>query len=344
MDLLENNMRVSILTHPLGANYGGILQAFALSKYLQNMGYEVFVLNRNADMSFVKRMVKAIMVLLHHPRYNNPRYRHLVRFVKQHIPYTKPLYSNVQMTDFVRKNNIQVAIVGSDQVWRAGFAMNYGYDYFLDFVPKDVTKLSYAASFGLSEWEYNKEQTCKIRQLVNGFNTVSVREDEGVILCRKYMGVEAEHVLDPTMLLHADDYVPITSPRIVPENYVFVYWLGSAEEKQKAILHAKIADKKLVDISLRGSEPLMPVEDWLSYIKYADQVVTDSFHGCVFSILFGKQFSICTNNSGGYGRLRSLFSMLGIDTSDDNINYESVYERLQIYRRNSYTYIDKALK
>lgn len=344
MNSLEGNMKISILTHPLGANYGGILQAFALSKYLQSLGYEVFVLNRNADMPFAKRMIKVIMVSLHHPRYNNPRYRHLAHFVKQHVPYTKPLYSKVQMTDFVRKNGIQAAIVGSDQVWRAGFAMNYGYDYFLDFVPKDVTKLSYAASFGLSEWEYTKEQSQKIRQLVDGFKAVSVREDEGITLCRKHMGIKAEHVLDPTMLLRAEDYAPITSPRIVSEDYVFVYWLGSAEEKQKAIIHANIKDKKLVDISLRGSEPLMPVEDWLSYIKYADQVVTDSFHGCVFSILFGKQFTICSNDSGGYGRLRSLFTMLGINPSDGNIDYKSVYERLEINRRKSYSFIDQALQ
>lgn len=337
-------MKISILTHPLGANYGGILQAFALCKYLQSLGHEVSVLNRNADMPFGKRMIKAIMVSLQHPRYNNPRYRHLVRFVKQHIPYTKPLYSKDQMTDFVRKNGIQAAIVGSDQVWRAGFAMNYGYDYFLDFVPKDVAKLSYAASFGLSEWEYTEEQSQKIRQLVDGFKAVSVREDEGVTLCRKYMGVKAEHVLDPTMLLRAEDYAPITSPRIVPEDYVFVYWLGSAEEKQKAIIYANIKDKKLVDISLRGSEPLMPVEDWLSYIKHADQVVTDSFHGCVFSILFGKQFSISTNDSGGNGRLRSIFTMLNINPTDGNIEYISVCERFETNRRKSYSFIDKALQ
>lgn len=337
-------MRISILTHPLGANYGGILQAFALSKYLQSLGYEVYVLNRNADMPFFKRMIKAIMMSLHHPRYNNPRYRHLLRFVKQYIPYTKPLYSKVQMTDFVRKNNIQAVIVGSDQVWRAGFAMNYGYSYFLDFVPKGVKKLSYAASFGLSEWEYTKEQTCKIQQLVNGFKTVSVREDEGITLCQRYMGVKAEQVLDPTMLLRAEDYTSITSPRIVSENYVFVYWLGSAEERLKAIKNAKIKDKKLVNISLRGSEPLMPIEDWLSYIKYADQVVTDSFHGCVFSILFGKQFTICANNSGGYGRLRSLFTMLGINSTEGAIDYKAVYERLDANRRNSYLFLDQSLQ
>ena len=69
-------MKISILTHPLGANYGGILQAFALSTYLREQGHEVFVFNRNVDMTLLKRVIKVIMVVLHHPRYSNPRYQH----------------------------------------------------------------------------------------------------------------------------------------------------------------------------------------------------------------------------------------------------------------------------
>ncbi len=337
-------MRISILTHPLGANYGGILQAFALSKYLQNQGHEVFVLNRHANMSFVKRMIKAVLVALHHPRYNNARYQHLAAFVKRHIPYTKPLCSTKQMTDFLRSQHIQAAIVGSDQVWRAGFAMNYGYNYFLDFVPDGVKKIAYAASFGLNEWEYTDSQTRTIRHLVHDFAAVSVREDVGVNLCLDYMDVKAEHVLDPTMLLCAEDYAAVTSPRIIPENYVFVYWLGSAEEKQKAVAKLNLKEKELVDISLRGAEPLMPVEDWLSYIKYADRVVTDSFHGCVFSILFGKQFTMCANNSGGNGRLSSLFAMLGVNPAEYEIDYKTVGERLERLRYLSYTFLKEALK
>ena len=337
-------MKISILTHPLGANYGGILQAFALSTYLREQGHEVFVFNRNVDMTLLKRVIKVIMVVLHHPRYSNPRYQHLVRFVKWHIPYTKPFYTSAQMTEFVRKNKIQASIVGSDQVWRAGYAMGYGYDYFLEFVPVGVKRLSYAASFGLSEWEYTSEQTSKIRHLVKDFTAVSVREDEGVTLCQEYLKVKAEHLLDPTMLLRAEDYDIVTSSRIIFENYVFVYWLGSAEEKQKAIAEAKIAGKTLVDISLRGGEPLIPIEDWLSYIKYTDRVVTDSFHGCVFSILFQKQFTIYTNKSGGNGRLRSLFSMLGIDPTADNIDYGVVCKRLDEQRTKSYSFLKQALQ
>ena len=337
-------MKIGILTHPLGANYGGILQAFALSSYLKGQGHDVTVLNRQSNLPLAKRILKSVLVALHHPRYNNPRYKHLVSFVKKYINYSKPLSTGGQMSGFVKGNSMDAVIVGSDQVWRTGFAMGYGYNYFLDFVPAGVRKLSYAASFGLSQWEYNNEQTQRIKQLLSEFKAISVREDEGVQLCKDNIGVTADHVLDPTMLLNASDYEPVTSERKVKDDYVFVYWLGSAEEKQKAIEAASIECKRIVDISLRGSEPLMPIEDWLSYIKYADHVVTDSFHGCVFSILFGKQFTICANDSGGNGRLRSLFSMLGIDMSSPQIDYTIVYDKLDNLRSHSYDFLNKALQ
>lgn len=337
-------MKIGILTHPLGANYGGILQAFALSSYLKGQGHDVTVLNRQSNLPLAKRILKSVLVALHHPRYNNPRYKHLVSFVKKYINYSKPLSTGGQMSGFVKGNSMDAVIVGSDQVWRTGFAMGYGYNYFLDFVPAGVRKLSYAASFGLSQWEYNNEQTLRIKQLLSEFKAISVREDEGVQLCKDNIGVTADHVLDPTMLLNASDYEPVTSERKVKDDYVFVYWLGSAEEKQKAIEAASIECKRIVDISLRGSEPLMPIEDWLSYIKYADHVVTDSFHGCVFSILFGKQFTICANDSGGNGRLRSLFSMLGIDMSSPQIDYTIVYDKLDNLRSHSYDFLNKALQ
>ena len=337
-------MKLAILTHPLGANYGGILQAFALSSYLKGQGHDVTVLNRQSNLPLVKRILKSVLVALHHPRYNNPRYKHLVSFVKKYLNYSKPLSTDGQMSGFVKGKSMDAVIVGSDQVWRTGFAMGYGYNYFLDFVPAGVRKLSYAASFGLSQWEYNNEQTLRIKQLVSDFKAISVREDEGVQLCKDNIGVTADHVLDPTMLLNASDYEPVTSERKVKDDYVFVYWLGSAEEKQKAIEAASIECKRIVEISLRGSEPLMSIEDWLSYIKYSDHVVTDSFHGCVFSILFGKQFTICANNSGGNGRLRSLFSMLGINTSSPQIDYTIVYDKLDNLRSHSYDFLNKALQ
>ena len=337
-------MKIGILTHPLGANYGGILQAYALSMYLQKQRYDVVVLNRQSNLPFVKRIIKNILVAIHYHRYNAPKYKHLASFVKKYINYSKPLQTDAQMRKIVEANGFDAVIVGSDQVWRTGFAMGYGYNYFLDFVPDSVRKLSYAASFGLNNWEYTEEQTEKIKQLVSKFKSVSVREDEGVTLCLKNIGVKAEHVLDPTMLLTAEDYKTITSKRLVDEDYVFVYWLGPEEDKKKALLNVDVGDKKVVDISLRGSKPLISVQDWLSYIKYADHVVTDSFHGCVFSILFHKQFTICANDSGGNGRLRSLFKMLEIQPNKTLIDYSLITKNLLSNREISYDFINTSLR
>lgn len=337
-------MKIAILTHPLISNYGGILQAYALSTYLKRQGHDVVVLNRQSNLPLLLRLIKSILVALRHPRYYNPKYRHIAKFIKDNICYSAPLSTSGQMSSFIKKNQIDAVIVGSDQVWRHSFAMGYDYNYFLDFVPYEIKKLSYAASFGLSTWSYTQEQTSIIRQLIKRFSAISVREDEGAILCNNYLHTQATHVLDPTLLLNAEDYDNITSPRIVKNNYIFVYWLGS--EADKEIVLSKISDKQhtIIDISLRGNRTLVPVEDWLSYIKYADYVVTDSFHGCVFSIIFQKQFSLSSNDSGGNGRLKSLFRMLNVNQTSGHIDYQDVNEKLASWRSISYNYINKALQ
>ena len=196
-------MKIAILTHPLGANYGGILQAYALSTYLKSKGHEVIIINRQSNLPFLLRIIKKVLVFFRHPRYHNPRYKHLVNFVKRNLNYSRPLSTTKQLDSFVRKNNLDIIIVGSDQVWRADFALEYDYNYFLDFVTNQAKKISYAASFGLSHWKYTKEQTAKIKELIDEFSFISVREDEGVTLCRQNLGIEAVHVLDPTLLLKA---------------------------------------------------------------------------------------------------------------------------------------------
>lgn len=336
-------MNISILTHPLGANYGGILQAYALSTYLREIGHNPIVLNRQSNLPLLHRIIKSVLVFFHHPRYHNPRYKYLKKFVKEKIKYSSPLSTSNQLSSFIKKNKIDAVIVGSDQVWRTDFAMGYGYNYFLDFV-SDIKRISYAASFGLSGWKYTKEQTNRIEVLLAGFSAVSVREDEGVVLCRENLNIEATHVLDPTLLLHASDYDTITSKRLIDEDYVFVYWLGPEDSKLRAL--EKIIDnkRKIIDISLRGKEPLMPIESWLSYIKYADFVVTDSYHGCVFSILFNKQFRMSSNDSGGNGRLESLFKMLQIDTQHNQLDYLRINNILDIEREKSYNFIKTALQ
>ena len=193
-------MKIAILTHPLGANYGGILQAYALSTYLTNQGHDVIVLNRQSELPWFKSKVRDLLIMLHHPRYNNPRFINLKKFVKKHINYSKPLSSTSALTKFLCDRGIDSVIVGSDQVWRRDFAMGYKFNYFLDFVPDGLLKGSYAASFGLSEWEYSEVETSTIKRLIESFDGVSEREYDGQDQCTDNLGKSPKHVLDPTLL------------------------------------------------------------------------------------------------------------------------------------------------
>ena len=326
--------QIGILTHRLGLNYGGMLQCYALSKYLESFGYKTIVIRRENDIPLFKRLLRSIMSSCHIKPYYNPNAIQKVlntrKFPEMNLHLTSKIHSQKQMMTLCKKYGLDAVIVGSDQVWRTDFAMSYGYNYFLDFVPDHVTRLAYAASFGLSEWCYTQEQTKRIKTLVSRFKALSVRESEAVDLCKKNLGVEVEQMPDPTMLLNMNDYDKVASSRLVPEPYVFLYWLGDTDSMNQKIADLELQGAKVISISLRETRTLPSVGDWLSYIKYAERVVTDSFHGCVFSIIYHKQLYVCYHKS--YGRISSLLQLFNTDE-----------ERMKTIGEDDYVKIDKIM-
>ena len=310
-------MKIGILTHPQGANYGGILQCYALCTYLRKMGHEPIVIQRVANRSFfLWEWIRSILKTLHFPRYYSPnksdRTANIRPFIQKYLVRTGPIDSKRKMKSLCGKSGFGAVIVGSDQVWRKSYAMNFGYNYFLDFVPDNVLKISYAASFGLSDWQYTEEETQSIRKLLARFKGISVRENEGITLLKDNIGIDATQLIDPTMLLTQEDYSRITSPRLISEKYLFVYWLGDKQIVLPEIGKWMTDGYTIVELYLREDKEQISVEDWLSYIMYADYVITDSFHGSVFSIIFNRQFKVAENKSGGNGRIVSLCNMLDI--------------------------------
>lgn len=345
-------MRIGILTHPLKSNYGGILQCYALTVCLKKMGHDPIVIRREYNKSFfLWEWIKTILRFMHFPRYYNPnavdRTVNIRPFVDKYIVRTLPIRSQNQVKKVCKKYALEAVIVGSDQVWRADYAMNFGYNYFLDFVPDSVVKLSYAASFGLADWRYTKEQTCHIKDLLQKFRGLSVREKEGVDLCEKNLGITVVQLLDPTLLLSTEHYNKIASPRLLDEKYIFVYWLGDKSQMPTEILSSSKEDYQIVYLNLRDNKEQISIEDWLSYIKYSESVITDSYHGCIFSILFHKQFVLSKNVSGGICRLSSLFALLGIEDKFDGqlyeIDYGKIDEKLIKEREKVTSYLIKTL-
>lgn len=342
-------MKIGILTHPQGANYGGILQCYALCTYLRMMGHEPIVIQRVANRSFVLwGWIRSILKALHFPRYyslnKSNRTVNIRPFIQKYILRTEPIDSQKKMKKVCKKYGFETIVVGSDQVWRKDFAMKFGFNYFLDFVPQGIKRLSYAASFGLSDWQYSEQETSHIKKLLSTFSGISVRESEAIPLIEQNVRLYAVQHVDPTLLLTANDYSKLANKRLITENYIFVYWLGRRELITKRIQELTKSGKKVICVFLRDNKVQVTVEDWLSYIKYAEYIVTDSFHGCVYSIIFHKKFDIFSNDSGGNGRLTSLLSSLGITNSDKDIDYNSVDRRLIDYRESAISYLNTNLQ
>lgn len=344
-------MRVGILTHPLINNYGGILQAYALQTYLQSLGCSVLIIDYRKNRNIVKRV--AFFILSNIPFTPYGKFRHrinkLTKFIHMYIHRTKVIYSDKKLDKLCKKNDLDSIIVGSDQVWRADFASRYGGLYFLNFIPKDskIRKIAYAASLGHDSWQYTPKMTVDIQKWLLDFRAISVREDSAVKLCKQYLNVDAKHVLDPTLLLTHSTYDKLITHRLVPNKYIFVYWLGNRSRINKILSPFMSEGYVIIEQYLRSNTTQISIEDWLSYIKYADRVITDSFHGCVFSIIFQRQFSVYPNDSGGNTRLQSLFKMLNIEDITDKeqfyLDYGKVHNRLKDLQLSSQHYLKIAL-
>ena len=215
-------MKIGIITQPLGFNYGGLLQNYALQTVLRRIGHEVVTLDQpNCQIGLFQLLASAAKTFLlkfigkgkgrRYPFVAKPsQIKHIARytdyFIDKYLVHSTKMIDADKTARYVRENHIKAFVVGSDQVWRPKYNVDI-YHSFLDFTRgMDVRRIAYAASFGVDTWEYSSRETDCCRQLVQAFQAVSVREESGVTLCSKYLGVKAIPVLDPTMLLDKEDY------------------------------------------------------------------------------------------------------------------------------------------
>ena len=385
-------MEILILTQPLHTNYGGLLQAYALQQILKGMGHDV-VTDRLGVVRKLPLWNRALRFLYHAVQFcilKNYRYypyRYLFvsfdkeskakrsisintdRFVNTHIDTIDLLTrSNESVIDAVRQ--FDAIVVGSDQVWRA--TMSDIPTYFLSFTKAiNVKRIAYAASFGTDDLnEYSKMDMKIASESIKLFDAVSVREKSGVHLCRDYFKMDAVHVLDPTMLLSKDDYLKLIEEEDKPcsENILLTYVLDRTQEKNDIIqrvgeaLHLTSCENGAVKyfsnvVESNVSECIYPsVSRWVAGFRDAQIVVTDSFHGTVFSIIFNKPFVAILNSKRGSSRFISLLSVLGLEnrlisTTNDlleehlkPIDYTEVNKILNDWRYLSISFMERHLK
>ena len=327
-------MKIGIITLPLHINYGGILQAYALQKVLQDMGHDVVLLDCYPkcpqlhpfplqQMFYLKRLLKKFFTPhsatpIFYEKIQIERYHkkeHIRNFYRKHIRH-------IDFNQRMRLNpkDFNALVVGSDQIWRPMYCSNIANSY-LEFAEHwtNIKRIAYAASFGTDKWEYTEEQTNACSQLAKLFNAVSVREETGITLCSKYFDVDAAWVLDPTLLVdtkHYTEHIKNTTITI-PKSICLSYILDETEEKNAILQHIlETHEYNLVeykDIDNPDNSNVPSVEEWLKAFHDANFVFTDSFHGCVFSIIFNKPFIIYGNKERGMARFNSLLKIFGLE-------------------------------
>lgn len=343
-------MNVGIITQPLIANYGGILQNFALQQVLKDLGHDPVTFDYMSGFTgwsfLIKQFRRAVSYLLGrwpeflYPYKEGRSNKKIIDFVEKYINTTETFW-NSYSSSLIDKYNIDAIVVGSDQVWRPMYNRRL-YDMFLDFSKKkDILRIAYGASFATSEWEYTDRQAEKCSELLKRFDGVSVREKSGIKLLERLGRSDATVVVDPTILLGREGFDRALFGDIAPvkpQNYLGAYLLDPTEECMQAL---ELKKKKLgldnIVIYQLGNKDYGPLE-WIDTIRKSKFFVTDSFHGTIFCLLYHIPFVTVLNESRGADRFHSLLEPLGLENhlvqrfeDIQGVNYEVDWAGIDAY-------------
>jgi len=360
--------KTAILTLPLSYNYGGILQAVGLYEAVRRCGHDPVWLDKRAQITSTKALLAKLLGAVPGHNIRALRGKTLAtrkhhRFIARMMPArSRAVATTAALQSEVARLGIDTVIVGSDQVWRIDYQGDgRENNYFLDFGGAGLGRISYAASFGRETWAF-PERTGEIAPLLKRFDAVSVRERSGRAICRDaFDRADAQVVLDPT-LLHDPSFYHAMIARDdagarTAGTGVLIYTLD--HEAEAAAIARQVSARQggcaITSISLNHkAQP--PVTEWLARFAAADFVITDSYHGTIFSIMFGKPFVTLANEKRGLDRFRTLLDTLGLgdrllhDFSRPadpgrlgEIDYPAVEARLARAREESFAFLKGAL-
>ena len=365
---------VAIQTPHYAHNYGAQLQAYALGQAIVNLGYDIEYINRRPAYffefsSFFDKFLKRLQLategkgfLWFENKFLQPQSVRLIHNSE---------YNNLDTTRY------HAVVVGSDQIWRDDY-FKYSFDYspYLFFInDSNIKKISYAASFGKNTCCPPEDRRLRIANLLTDFKAISVREKSGVDILKQVYNADGLWVADPTLLHEADFYVEKFGLNNQNNHRLVTYILGQNSDcVNKINLIAQNLSIKVDNIykvprykfvnkypfnRYRKYKPVPSVLDWLNKIKNADYVITDSFHGMVFCIIFKKKFLVINNTLGGSDRFTSLLGRLDLthklcEWNDDitylvrnirtEIDYDNVYRSLCDFRTLSLEFLRDSLQ
>ena len=360
---MRDSLKIGILTFHNAMSYGAVLQAYALQHTIENFGYETEVINYmcediyNAHVRIIPK-TKNIkfnikMSLMGHKRY---KWRNLLRNFRKKYLHESVKVSKNELVDL--GENYSKVIAGSDQVFN-DVCTKFDNTYFLDFVP-DKKKYTYAASFGADIIPKKLED--EYRNRLTGFQQLSIREESGCKIVKTLLNREAECNIDPTFLLTDAEWDNVIETK-TRKPYVFVfsvlkpldlvnYAIKLGEEKGLEVLYLEnysFPKRK----GLRYIGPVSPSE-FIGLIKNAEYVVTNSFHGMAFSIIYKKKFIVELNTAASRNiRCEGLLKKIGIrnneivngnvDLHKIEYNWKDVKAIIEEERKKSFKYLKSIL-
>jgi len=365
-------MKIGIFTFHASHNYGSMLQAFALQSVLHKMGHETWIINlrtkaqkhlimpllewKHPKSSFMKLLIMPqISIQLQH-KYN--RFEH---FLKQKLHCTKEYSTREEVEKALQHEHWDAFIAGSDQIWNTN-CIDFDTAYLLNFnLPG--RKIAYAPSLGLYPEKIKEESKRLLANHLINFDFLSTREERGASIIKEISGLNAQVVLDPTLLLKKNDYKSLYKHKpIIKTDYIFYYSpIDQPEIFEKALLLSQITGLKIVTtqhqsyykgrniIHINNCGPC----EFLNIINFAKYTIGKSFHLLAFSLIFEKEFFIVTGDTDS--RIINLLEPLNLTnraisigqkeiTIPATIDYTLIHQKLALLRNSSIIYLKDALK
>lgn len=361
-------MKIGIITLHCSYNFGSALQAFALQQYIEDHFGETYIINFVHRKDFEQYKLFRAGLYLKQPRClasdivffkkNYIRKRSFESFLQKYVRMTKKQYFSCGELEELNAV-FDVFICGSDQIWNPVCFGAVEPAFFLQFVHTDKRKIAYAPS--ISHLSLKKQDLAQMATYINQLDAVSVREKSTISLIEAMVGKPVKSVLDPTLLLHKSQYLKIMSP-CLHTGFIFVYMLEYSSElieyakKQSAFLGKRVVyhtfnslwrrTKFKNAVNVYGIGP----DEFLGYIYKADYIITNSFHGTIFSLVFEKKF--CTfKTKYSFSRVTDLLNDVGLSERiyhdgikwPDKIDYEAVNMKLDKMRQESELFLQEAL-
>ena len=343
-------MRIAYFTLPVDNNYGGHLQRYALMSAVNRMGHEVTHINlfpNRGESAYASRRRQAKFAVLriltdlriHEQSGCLPFYNRYVRHTRE---YTSDALCGMA-------NEYDACLVGSDQVWRPSMARTLLPSYFFNFLPTDYPgkRIAYGVSFGEDKCIMDEANRKMLGELYGRLDAVSVREDAGLQILKalNWTMPEASRVIDPTCLIEREQYENLiakghTHP-FAGKMYCYILdrnVLTDTIIAEEAVRHGLTP----VIVSYKDKKSIS-VEQWLRGFADAEYVVTDSYHGLVFSLIFNKPVRVLGNTSRGNARFDSLFRIFQIEANTNLFDWSRINAIMEAERKQGIGFLMRAL-